>query len=579
MATSQPPEAPAPPPAPAPSGPRPARGDLTRAAALALALGLAYAAPGATLPGNDATASVYTAASLLAEGRFTLAPSRAPWLFRWEDLRPGRPALRLFDLATLVDGVPAARRYADGELRPVPPYFLARAVRDDPATGEPRYLSSFGPGAPLTALPVLAPLAAVFGDLRGRPELLWGGARAAALLLTALAGALVFLSARRWLAPWPAALLALAWGLGTPAWSLASQTLWQHPGDLFFLSLGAFFLVRRRGGAPVTPGEPAPGGDAAGGAARAPAARLAPIDAALAGLAFSLAAACRPQGALFALAAAAVLLLTDRRAAAALVAGALPAALALAAFNWWYLGSPLRFGQVEVGGAIALAKTGLADPWPFRLQESLPGLLVSPSRGLLAFSPFLVFSAAGAVLAFRRPAFHPLRPLVVAAAAALVVEAGWFDWWGGWSYGWRRLCDLGPALALLLVPLAGWLGATWPRRALLLALTGWAVLLQGAGAFAYDLTGWNARRAWRIERPGGEEVRLLDPAEATRAVAAGGRVRLVEHLDVDAPAHRHRLWSLADSQPVHTLAGFGVLRRSRRQQADAWLEHWRPPRP
>ena len=573
MSPTAPSSGPRSPAGPAGHPPASTRRDRLAAAMVALALALAYAAPGATLPGNDATASVYTAASLLADGRMALAPSRAPWLFRWEDRRPGGQPLRLFDLEALVDGVPARALYAAGALTAAAPYYLARSVRDDPATGEATYVSGFGPGTPLAALAVLGPIHLAAGDLRAQPRLLWGGARAAALLFTALAGAFLFLAARRWLAPWPAALLALAWGLGTPAWSLASQALWQHPADLLFLSMGAYLLVRRSAGVGAGVGAGSRSGSGSGSSP----ALLAPRDAALAGLALGLAATCRPQSALFTVAAAAVLLFTDRRAALALVAGALPPALALAAFNGWYLGAPLRFGQVEISAAIALAKTGVADPWPFRLHESLPGLLVSPSRGLLAFAPFLAFSFAGLWLAFRRPAFHPLRPLAAAVAAALLLEAGWYDWWGGWSYGWRRLGDLGPALALLLIPLAGWLAARRWRRVLLGALVAWAVLLQGVGAFTYDLTGWNARQAWRIERPAGGVVELLDPAEANAAVAAGGRVLEVRFLDVDLPAHRSRLWSLTDSQPGYYLTHLGAARRARLQQARAWEASWTPP--
>ncbi|MCM2334345.1 MAG: hypothetical protein NDI82_10410, partial [Anaeromyxobacteraceae bacterium] len=258
-----------------PAPPAPGRRDVGLALALAAALTALYLGPSDLLPGNDVTGSVYTAATLLATGQPALDPARLPFLFTWEDRRPGGRPRRLRDLAEPVDGLPAAVRVARGELVPAPPYFLARAARPDPATGGPRFVNAYGPGAPLSALPVLTPLHLWAGDLTRRPGLLWAGARAAAALLTALAAAALYLAARRWLAPGPAAGLALLFALGTPAWSVSSQTLWQHPGDLLGLALGALALTRLPEG---------------GGASRA---------AALAGLAFGAAAACRPQSAVF----------------------------------------------------------------------------------------------------------------------------------------------------------------------------------------------------------------------------------------------------------------------------------------
>ncbi len=512
---------------PRPTEPTPAPAPLRRRDA-ALALGLAaaltalYVGPSDLLPGNDVTGSVYTAATLLATGQPTLEPERLPFLFSWK------------------------------EGRPVQPYFLARVPDRGGEAGPPRFVNAYGLGAPLTALPVLAPLHLWAGDLTRRPDLLWAGARLAAALTTALAAALLFLAARRWLSAGPAAAVALLFALGTPAWSLSSQTLWQHPSDLLFLSLGAFALTRR----PDGPGET----------------RFA----ALSGLAFGAAATCRPQSAVFAVVTFLWLLRHDRRGAVAFGAGAAGPALLLLGWNARYLGGPLRFGQSEQGLAIALSKTGVADAWPWRLWESWPGLLLSPSRGLMVFSPFLAFSAWGAARAFRGEGYRALRPLALAVAALLVVEGAWFDWWGGWSYGWRRLLGLAPALTLLLVPLAGWLAARRWRRALLGALAAWAVAVQGLGALAYDLSGWNARPAWRMALPSGQVVLMLEPDEARAAQVAGAVLTERTWLDVDAAANRGRLWSVGDSMIPFTVRHFQALRRSRRDMAVAWVAAFKP---
>jgi hypothetical protein len=524
------------------------------AALLALALLATYLANGGALPGNDATPSAYLAAHL-AQGRgVAFTPSRDPQLFDWRLERGGRVSWHLLpDLDAPLEGRPARDWVREGALTAVAPYFLVPSGRRDPASGEVLHAGYAGFGAALAALPVFLAARAVAGDLVARPDALWWTAKLAAALMVALAAAAVFLLARRWLEPWPALLVALAFGLGTPAWSVASQTLWQHPASQLFLALGTLAVAGARG----RPGR-----------------------AALAGLAFAAAAACRPTSALFAAGAAAWLLAVDRRGLVAFAAGALPIGAAQLAWNAAWMGGPLHFGQTEVARAMAQAKTGVARPWqPEQAGVALAGLLLSPSRGLLVFSPLLALAVPGAVRAFRRPAFDGLRPVALGALALLAVEPLWFDWWGGWSYGWRRLADLAPALCLLLVPVADDLLRPGWRRLGAALLLAWAVALQALGAVAYDLSGWNARSAWRLRGAAGAEVVALDDAAARAAQAAGARLLGRAWLDVDQPEWRHRLWSVADSAPVYYATHLAAARANRAAVREAWLQRFRPPPP
>jgi hypothetical protein len=173
-------------------------------------------------------------------------------------------------------------------------------------------------------------------------------------------------------------------------------------------------------------------------------------------------------------------------------------------------------------------------------------MLLSPSRGLLVFSPFLVLAVPGAVRAWRRPGWEVLRPLSVAVATVLLLDSFWFDWWGGWSYGPRRLTDLAPALTVLAAPAMAWAWDGAGRRALLLGAVAWSVALQALGAFAYDVDGWNGRRE-------------------------GGRI-----LSVDDPAHRDRLWSIGDSQVAYHATHLSESRRRKHEAHVRWIESWRP---
>ncbi|WP_176064540.1 hypothetical protein [Anaeromyxobacter diazotrophicus] len=520
--------------APPPAAPRRSR-DGRWALLIAAALCASYGANRDFLVGSDAVGNVFVAANLVEDGRLSFTPTRDPAHFEWM-LRPpdGQPVDGILSGDTLLGGVRAADLWSRGLLVPTSSYYhLTPSRRSDPATGEPVFVNTFGPGAGIAAAPVLAAVRLFAGDLRRHPEALWYGAKLAASLLVAASAAFVFLAARAWLSPALAALVALGYGLGTCVFSVSSQALWQHPAAECFLALGALLLVRAVG--------------------------VAPVGAALrerwwyagAGAAFACAAACRPPDAVFALAVAGWLAVVRPRALAAYLAGAAPFAAALAAYNAYFFGAPWSFGQTAAGPAIALSKTGSPDLWQTPLLTGLAGTLLSPSRGLLVYSPVLGLGLAGAALAWRRAGWAPLRPLAVGAALLLLVESKWFDWWGGWAYGYRRVVDLAPILALLAAPALGWIVAARWRRAVFGGLLAWSVLVQVVGAFAYEPRGWNARR----EGPAG-------PAQLAQ--------------DIDDPRYRGRLWSWSDAQIPYYLAHFAAARAEREELVRTSIDRWRP---
>jgi hypothetical protein len=127
--------------------------------------------------------------------------------------------------------------------------------------------------------------------------------------------------------------------------------------------------------------------------------------------------------------------------------------------------------------AASLALLGIPLPayyvprtWPVSARPlvGLLGILVSPGRGLLAFSPFLLAGLLGlGSRRLRRDSLFLLASGWAALHVAVVARHG--DWWGGWSYGARLLSDSLPAWFLLVVLSAVWLGerlrAPLPRRA------------------------------------------------------------------------------------------------------------------
>ena len=445
---------------------------------------LVYLASGSAVPdSHDTTPNAYVAVSVLNDGDAAFSASEMPFLFRWSG-GAGRDERRLVG----------------------PRYFLVPTSRRRPGDDEALFVSAFGPAAGLVALPAAA-LAQAFGsDLQRDPMAVFRSARVTAALLTAGSVALVFLTAAGFTTRARALLLAAAYAFGTCVWSISSNSLWQQTPALFFLSLGTLCLTR--GGTAWSRG-------------------------AAAGLAFSVAAACRPTAALAALAAAAYLLAADRRSLAAYLLAALPVGVAAMAHNAYYFGFPLEFGQLLANAPLAERKTGSAALWQTPIWVGAAGLLASPSRGLLVFSPFLGAAFAGAVIAWREPRYRSLRFIPVAVLLLWLPSFMWFDWWGGWTYGYRPIVDSVPLLAVLCIPVLENAFARPALKVLLLAAVAWSVAVQALGVLAYTPSQWNAR--------------VVDGVPA----------------DVDLPEHRVRLWSLRDSQIGFLVANFSEARAAR----------------
>ncbi len=423
----------------------------------------AYLANGGFLAGRDQEANMRTSVNLLKNGSLSITPSQAPRAFVWVLHQPGQAPQQLKKVHHLSEQ--DLQWYASGALIPHARYYMAESVHRG------HYVSAFGPGAALLALPLYGFLDA-FTDLSTNSTAWWFGAKTLSAALVAFSCVLIFMSMGLFVATRPAFFAALVFGLGNAAWSLSSQALWQQTAALFFLALGSWFLL----------------GSAAGRGKNF---------ALYCGAAFGMAVLCRPTGVFAALFVGLYFLLLARRGGFSPVLkyalGLLPFAVAVGMYNDYYLGSPFTFPQSVVADFLA---DHYADGniWSTPLLVGLSGLLFSPSRGLLFYSPLLLAGFAGAALLWRQPRkFAALMPLL-AAAVAMLTAALWFDWWGGNTYGPRPLADLGVFLTLLMIPLLHRvvldkiLAARWLRGAcaVLLLYSGVAQVL---GAWAYRRLG------------------------------------------------------------------------------------------
>jgi hypothetical protein len=157
--------------------------------------------------------------------------------------------------------------------------------------------------------------------------------------------------------------------------------------------------------------------------------------------------------------------------------------------NQTHTGLAWRPPFLEVGSAIS-ARMGSADSaFSGGLWSGLTGSLLSPSRGLLVFSPFLILAPLGALAAWRTRDALGIA-MAAGAGALLLLNASYTDWWGAACWGPRRLMEALPFLVLL-----SFQGARdIPKKSLLLGmLLSISVAVQAVGFFFYD-SGWDAER-------------------------------------------------------------------------------------
>ena len=172
-----------------------------------------------------------------AHHSFAISPPDAPQAFFWTIAKPGQEAV-----PTVIDEWTDSTDAAYREARLAAPshfYYVSPTVFPEV------YVNTFGIGAPLAGLPVYAVLD-LFVDIEHDRFWWWHGAALTASLLTALAALFVFLAARGFVQPMPAVLIALAFGLGSCAWPVSSQALWQHPASTFLSQPGRLVAAAPR---------------------------------------------------------------------------------------------------------------------------------------------------------------------------------------------------------------------------------------------------------------------------------------------------------------------------------------------
>ncbi len=337
---------------------------------------------------------------------------------------------------------------AQAERRGGLPYYVIRA--------KGHYVSWYPVGAPLLAVPIYLP--AVLSGISPESPSLAVLEKLSAAVIVALSAILLYLVLLRLTTrPMSVALVAV-YALGTSNFSVSSQALWQHGPSQLALIAALYCLVRGRDE---------------------------PRWVSLAGLPLAFAVVVRPPNLLLALPLAAYVAWQHQRQAAGFALSALPPIVFQLWYNLVYFDDPFH----------TQLSTLTIWPWHTPIREGLAGLLLSPGRGLLVYSPVVILSALGMVRAWQPGGDRLLRTLSVGALLTMVLYSKWAKWWGGYTYGPRLLADLSPVFALSVLPIADRLRRHRAWQVAFLLVAAWSIGAHAMGAFVDDHIAWN----WRVD--------------------------------------------------------------------------------
>jgi hypothetical protein len=323
------------------------------------------------------------------------------------------------------------------------------------------FFSHFPIGGPLLATPLYLPVA-LFApshwDVASLVTLARILAKFAATTIAAMSAVLLLILLKRITTERWAWWLAIVYALGTETWSISSQALWQEgPGELAIIA--CFYCLER-----WTVDRATAGWLWLCGASAAMALIVRPTNSALA----------------LALVVALIAAKGNRKEHLRLWIPLAVGGLLVASYNLYVFQRPSGGYAMAILSGSTL--TGVA------------GLLLSPGRGLLIYTPVAVFALcaffpSAAVARVRH------KPLLMTAALFIILElltmAASIRWWGGYTWGPRLLTEIAPALIVLMAAGVAVMDRPWPRRAFA-TLAVYSVLIQAEGAFFYPKGHWDA---------------------------------------------------------------------------------------
>ncbi len=307
----------------------------------------------------------------------------------------------------------------------------------------------------------------------------------AATITTSISVVIFYLSSRLKFSRKISYLSTFIYAFATNVWVISSQGLWQHgPSNLALISILYCFLMANRK-------------------------KSSKNWLLTAGILAGILPGIRPTNAIFSMASVLYSVTTFKSKSVVFFVGLISAIPSLI-WNWY------NFGNLT--GGYSKAFSGL--PYNFSFNHfSFTGLslLFSPSRGLLIFSPILIYSVYGLYRLiqhkFKKRLDRDEQLLLIMTVASTILFLSYcfyWIWWAGHSYGPRFMTDLMPILCYLinysLAPKKS-LKDTW-KNIIFCSLLSVSFFTQMVGAFGKNGLDWNGiplnvdrhpERIWQIQ--------------------------------------------------------------------------------
>jgi hypothetical protein len=285
-----------------------------------------------------------------------------------------------------------------------------------------------------------------------------------ASVIVGLCACLMFFIARRYLNIGQALLLTFVFAFCTSLWSVAGRALWMH-GPLILALLYAIYLLTKE--------------------------EIKISNVVTLGVVLAFTFIIRPTGLIFFAGVLFYLFTFNKKLAAAYLTSGLVIFLGFFLLNYSIYGTALSpYYQYYFN---LLSGSGFPN-----VGEALMGNLFSPGKGLIIFTPVILFSVFGVYLKIKAKEFSKFDlSLTLIFIAHFIAISLVRKWWDGWSYGPRYISDVLPVLMYFMIFFFKYFSTIKYKRAVSIAfvlLTLISLYIHTKGALSYRVwVEWNGK--------------------------------------------------------------------------------------
>lgn len=329
------------------------------------------------------------------------------------------------------------------------------------------YISKYPVLSAILALPIYA--IPYFAGVEFTSTLVITLAKVSAAMITTFSAMFLLFIFRKYISEKWSIFLTIAYALGTSSWSISSQDLWQHGASQLFLIITVYLLLKSK---------------------------KTDLFYVLIGLSIGLAVAARYLNIIFAALFLIYILYRYRQKIVATILGVILPVSLVAIYQSYYLDKPWQTGYSC--GPFINRSVSCIEGWHSNFWDGFGGLLVSPSRGLFVFTPFLIISLLGIWKIWNKKKIENqldnillFKYISVGVIIFTIIMSKWWAWYGGYTYGPRMMVDIVPYLMLFLIPVVT--GGYFKKKSLIIIfslLVVFSVFAQFTGIIYWD-GGWD----------------------------------------------------------------------------------------